>query len=432
MMTATRARTMIGPRVRSGRVPEGRCWVRLSSPIPGLARGDGLVDAPSGDGSQAVGGGSGGGRSGGGALALIEITGDVEAILSQAGIKPVSVGAVALRNLMNEDEGLVARWSVRAATLMPHGSPIVVQRLLRRLSDVCGELNGSLSDHADGDDDAPKREDWAERFPAARSLLEARMLWALSNVQSPLAVDVLLNQPTLWRTALGRDEGADEEVERTIGTVVEADRHRRLARLLNPATIAAAGWANIGKSSLLNALSGREVSLVADIAGTTRDHVGAALVIDGLMVRWLDLPGLSVDETPVDALAREAEVMALSAARHADLVLSCASAGGATHGVLADPPEPARLGVEPGRVLRVALRADLAPVEFQHDHRVSVRDLESVRALARACRTWLVSDEDLHWASAVGPWRFWEEIEPGSGPCADQGPNGQAKGKEFA
>lgn len=404
-MTTKRGPTTIARRVRSARVPEGRSRVRLSSPIPGLAQGGVSAEVRRGEGQQPSGAGGGGG-----ALALIDLTGNVDAILERAGIKPVRVGAVTLRNLMNEDEGLVARWSTHAATVMPHGSPIVVQRLLRKLSDVCEAVNGAVG-HEAAIDAPPTREDWVELYPAATSLLEARLLHTLSKIESPLAIDVLLSQPAIWRSALGRVEGPDEEVERSLSLPAEEDRHRRLARLLRAPTIAAAGWANIGKSSLLNALSGREVSLVADIAGTTRDHVGAALVLDGVMVRWLDLPGL-VDKSAVDdRFAHQAEVFALSAARHSDLVLSCASASSDLHGSSFAPPDPSRLGVEAGRVLRVALRSDLGRASFAHDLSVSVRDVVSVRALARACRAWLVSDDDLHWASTIGPWRFWDAVD---------------------
>ncbi len=403
-------------------MPEPRSRVRLTSPTPGLAQGDDFGHESVTEGPNGAGGGGGGrvgGWGGGGALALIDLTGDVDAILARARIKPVPIGQVALRNLLDEDEGLVARWNQHAATLMPHGSPIVVQRLLQRLSDLCEVQNQTASsasnDNGNDNDenninDAPKPGRWSRRFPAARSLLEARMLWALSRVESPLALDVLLNQPALWRSALGRDEAPDEEVERTLNAHAEDDRHRRLARLLRAPTIAAAGWANIGKSSLLNALSGREVSLVADIAGTTRDHVGAAIVLDGLMVRWLDLPGLNLAGDHQDPIASEAETIALAATRHADLVLSCASAltdKAAAHAHAA-PPDPSRLGVPANRVKRIALRSDLGPASFAHDMSVSVRDPESVRALASACRAWLVRDEDLRWASTVGPWRFWE------------------------
>lgn len=52
------------------------------------------------------------------------------------------------------------------------------------------------------------------------------------------------------------------------------------------------GRPNVGKSSLLNALSGEERSMVSDIAGTTRDVVDSLVEINGVKYRFLDTAGL--------------------------------------------------------------------------------------------------------------------------------------------
>ena len=52
------------------------------------------------------------------------------------------------------------------------------------------------------------------------------------------------------------------------------------------------GRPNVGKSSLLNALSGEERSMVSDIAGTTRDVVDSLVEIDGVKFCFLDTAGL--------------------------------------------------------------------------------------------------------------------------------------------
>ena len=52
------------------------------------------------------------------------------------------------------------------------------------------------------------------------------------------------------------------------------------------------GRPNVGKSSLLNALSGEERSMVSDIAGTTRDVVDSLVEIGGVKFRFLDTAGL--------------------------------------------------------------------------------------------------------------------------------------------
>ena len=52
-----------------------------------------------------------------------------------------------------------------------------------------------------------------------------------------------------------------------------------------------AGLPNAGKSTLANALAGRDVSIASPIAGTTRDFVSARIDLAGLVVEWIDLPG---------------------------------------------------------------------------------------------------------------------------------------------
>lgn len=56
--------------------------------------------------------------------------------------------------------------------------------------------------------------------------------------------------------------------------------------------VALVGRPNVGKSSLLNALTGEERSMVSDIAGTTRDVVDSMVEIDGRKFRFLDTAGL--------------------------------------------------------------------------------------------------------------------------------------------
>ena len=82
--------------------------------------------------------------------------------------------------------------------------------------------------------------------------------------------------------------------------------------------VALLGAPNVGKSSLLNALSGRDVAIVTDIAGTTRDVIDVDLNIDGYLVRIYDTAGLrdTIDPVEVEGVSR-----ARRTAAQADLVL---------------------------------------------------------------------------------------------------------------
>jgi len=88
------------------------------------------------------------------------------------------------------------------------------------------------------------------------------------------------------------------------------------------------GRPNAGKSSLLNALSGRESAIVTDIAGTTRDIVKEEIQVDGLPLHILDTAGLR--ET-TDAVEQIGVARAWSALEEADRVLVVVQANESIH-----------------------------------------------------------------------------------------------------
>ncbi len=78
------------------------------------------------------------------------------------------------------------------------------------------------------------------------------------------------------------------------------------------------GKPNVGKSSLLNALLGKEKAIVTDIAGTTRDVIEEAFDIKGLPVRYFDTAGIHESEDIVEAIGVDRSKKAID---KADLVL---------------------------------------------------------------------------------------------------------------
>jgi tRNA modification GTPase len=79
-----------------------------------------------------------------------------------------------------------------------------------------------------------------------------------------------------------------------------------------------AGRPNAGKSSLLNALAQREVAIVTEIEGTTRDLISVDLDMAGYLVRLTDTAGMRATE---DRVEQEGVRRAIRSMREADLVL---------------------------------------------------------------------------------------------------------------
>jgi tRNA modification GTPase len=91
-------------------------------------------------------------------------------------------------------------------------------------------------------------------------------------------------------------------------------------RLREGALLVIAGPPNAGKSSLFNALLGRERAIVTEVPGTTRDAIEAHAVIEGFPFRLVDTAGLRESQDRIERLGIEVSRRYLEAA---DLVLYC-------------------------------------------------------------------------------------------------------------
>jgi tRNA modification GTPase len=123
----------------------------------------------------------------------------------------------------------------------------------------------------------------------------------------------------------------------------------RAERLREGMTVLIAGPPNAGKSTLLNAIAKRDVAIVSERAGTTRDLIEVRLDLDGFPVNLIDTAGIHVSEDPIE---QEGIGRALRKSADADLILWLAPEGE----VFGVPPEPFA-----GRTLwRVVTKADEA------------------------------------------------------------------------
>lgn len=305
-----------------------------------------------------------------GAVAILHLAGDIDEALRRLQIKPVPLGAVVLREIPALDTALLARVSAEIAQIMPHGGPAVVRGLIERV-----QAAGL----------APIEEDARVLYPEAADRLEAEMLACLARAASPAAIDLLLAQPSRWRREFPNLCAED------LPPVPATDRDRLLNRVVEPPLVVAWGPPNIGKSTLCNTLARREVALVADAPGSTRDHVGVMIEVRGLTIRYADTPGV---RPPADLVEAQAATRALALAQIADLILLC---GDPT----SPPPPPPHTSVP---TLSVCLRADLGKPAWPAAITVSAARDEGVEALAASIAELLVPNRLLDDGK---PWRFW-------------------------
>ena len=112
---------------------------------------------------------------------------------------------------------------------------------------------------------------------------------------------------------------ASDEVRRLLAEVVTLREGAHRGRIVHDGvTIALVGAPNAGKSSLLNALVGRERAIVSPIAGTTRDVVEATIDLAGVPIRLLDTAGI---QAPRDAVEAEGIRRSRAAIDESDLLL---------------------------------------------------------------------------------------------------------------
>ncbi len=86
------------------------------------------------------------------------------------------------------------------------------------------------------------------------------------------------------------------------GLAEELSGHKASERIRDGFEVALVGSPNIGKSTLLNAIAGRDVAITSEIAGTTRDVIEVRLDLGGLPITILDLAGIRESQDTVERL----------------------------------------------------------------------------------------------------------------------------------
>lgn len=197
------------------------------------------------------------------------------------------------------------------------------------------------------------------------------------------------------------DEDVPDDILETITPKIEAlsnmiehhlDDRRRGERMRDGIRVAIIGAPNAGKSSLVNALAQRDVAIVSDIAGTTRDVIDVHLDIAGYPVILTDTAGLRPEQidsnNDQDRIESEGIKRALKVAHEADIRVILYDG---TASVL----DPHSYALEEGEnVLAVVNKAD-KDLKLQHPHdalRISVSENQGIDAFLNGL-TVLIKDQ---------------------------------------
>lgn len=255
------------------------------------------------------------------------------------------------------DEALVLYFPAKASfsgeavlELHVHGSMAVVSAILRYLHDFNGLrsaepgeftrralANGrldltqveALSDLIESETEAQRQQamrvlsgdlgrkcgDWRKDLIRAVALLEATIDFSDEDIPDTLLpeVDSLIS-------------GVMADLDRQISGRAVAERIR------DGFEVAIIGAPNVGKSTLLNRLAGRDAAITSEHAGTTRDVIEVRMDLKGLPVTFLDTAGLreTLDQIETLGIAR-----AQDRARQADLRVCLGEAEGEFEGLIA-------------------------------------------------------------------------------------------------
>lgn len=278
------------------------------------------------------------------------------------------------------------------AELQLHGAPSVVEAVLQALARQPGlrpAEPGEFTRRAfdNGRLDLTAVEGLADLI-AAETALQRRQALAVSG-------GALARRLEDWRArlarALARIEAAidfpDEELplglvaesqaalEPVVGEIADAlSAAPRGERLRQGLRVVLLGPPNAGKSTLLNALAGREAAIVAPTPGTTRDVLELHLDLGGLPVTLVDTAGLRAGAT--DPVEQEGIRRSHSQAAQADLILNLVDLS------CVDQVEPQDIVRDGAVCLKIGTKADLPRGnDLPVDHSVSAKSGAGLAAL---------------------------------------------------
>ena len=207
--------------------------------------------------------------------------------------------------------------------LQGHGGPVILDMLLKEilsLSDIRMAKPGEFSEQAFLNDklDLTQAEAIADLINSSSEQAARCALHSLQGDFSKLVhqlVDNVIHLRMYVEAAIDFPEEeidflADEKIVNDLKAIISEvqqvqSQAQQGAIIREGMRVVIAGRPNAGKSSLLNALAGKEAAIVTDIEGTTRDVLSEQIHLDGMPLHIIDTAGLRESPDKVEQIGIE-------------------------------------------------------------------------------------------------------------------------------